>query len=58
MGWVVIKRDWVLIYGLGCYYTGLNFSNQDGVLVYGMWCSYTGCSVSIQDGVLKNRTGY
>ena len=57
MGWGVSKRDWVVVYGLGCY-TVLNDSNQDVVLVYGMWCTYTGCSVSIQDGVLKNRTGY
>ena len=31
-------RNWVLVYGMGCYYTGLNVSNQDGVLMYGMWC--------------------
>ena len=48
----------MLVYRIGCYYTGLNVSNQDGVLVYGMGCSYTGCGVSIQDGLAKNRTGY
>ena len=25
----------MLVYGMGCYYTGLNVSNQDGLLVYG-----------------------
>ena len=58
MGWVVSKRDWVLVYRLGCYYTGQNVSYQHVVLVYGMWCWYTGCGVSIQLGVLKNSTGY
>ena len=48
----------MLVYVMGCYYTGLNVSNQDGLLVYGMGFSYTGCGVSIQDGVSKNRTGY
>ena len=29
----------MLVYGMGCYYTGLNVVTfQDGVLVYGMGC--------------------
>ena len=39
MGWSVNIRNWVLVYGMGCYYTGLNVSNQDGVLVYALECS-------------------
>ena len=36
----------MLVYGMGCYYTGLNFSNQGyesvstgwGVIIFGMGC--------------------
>ena len=37
-GWSVNIRNWVLVYGMGCYYTGLNVSNQDGVLLYAKGC--------------------
>ena len=32
MGWGVSKRDGVLVYGMGCSYTGCGVSIQDGVL--------------------------
>ena len=32
MGWDVSKRDGVLVYGMGCSYTGYGVSIQDGVL--------------------------
>ena len=46
-GWSVNIRNCVLVYGMGCYYTGLNVSNQDGVLMY---CTRWG--VKEPDGVL------
>ena len=52
----------MLVYGMGCYYTGLNVMGcyctacgvnvPDGVLVYAMEWSYTALDVSIHDGVL------
>ena len=38
MGWGVSKRDWVLVYGMGCYFQVWGVSVRDGVLVYGMGC--------------------
>ena len=38
MEWVVSIRDWVLVCGMGCSYTGWGVSTRDGVLIHGMGC--------------------
>ena len=50
--WGVRIQDGVLVYGMGCSYTG-----RDGVLVYRLGCRYTAWPVSIQDGVLVYGMG-
>ena len=38
MGCGVSIRDWVLVCGMGCSYTGWGVSKRDRVLLYGMVC--------------------
>ena len=39
MGWGVSIRDWLLVCGMGCSYTGWGIiSTRDGVLIHGMGC--------------------
>ena len=47
---LVCIQNGVLVYRLGCWYTGWGVSIRDGALVYWMGWSYTGWGVSIRNG--------